>query len=171
MKPIKQMVCGFIFDNFGGALILTDKNLNSRTGRKLNGIGGKVFSHESPAAAMARICTVEGFLDIPREKWVRYHVERHDKGDHEIRILYYAAKVPEEYINLAIAMNQVAILQEGEDIATGLHETGEPEIERLDTYTYNDVLTKSFPFAYENVPYLVAMARGILNTPEEQRPL
>lgn len=64
---MQQYVVGFVFDHERQRVVLVRKNRPAFQAGLLNGVGGKVESHESSRSAMARECVEE--CDLKIEDW------------------------------------------------------------------------------------------------------
>lgn len=74
-----EYVVGFAFDNTQSNLMMIRKNRPDWMAGRLNGIGGKIETGESPLQAMIRECQEEA--DITIENWAPIHTISFDNGD------------------------------------------------------------------------------------------
>lgn len=67
---MKSYVLGFIFEAGSENVLLIEKNRPAEQAGKLNGIGGKIESCESPEHAIAREVEEETGLNISEKEWL-----------------------------------------------------------------------------------------------------
>lgn len=67
---MKSYVLGFIFEAGTENILLIEKNRPTEQAGKLNGIGGKIESGESPEHAIIREVEEETGLNISKEEWL-----------------------------------------------------------------------------------------------------
>lgn len=68
-------VCGFLFHPDREAVVLIEKQKPEWQKGKLNGVGGKMETWESPASAMAREFKEEAGAMVPAERWKHFRTE------------------------------------------------------------------------------------------------
>lgn len=101
------MVVGFLFDDTGDNVLLIRKNRPDWMAGRLNGIGGKVESGESPESAMYREFWEETGVTIAWPGWTGYAVLR---TDHDTEVRFYAHRST-DHMAAATAMTDEALVR------------------------------------------------------------
>jgi len=86
-------VCGFLREKVTGEVIFVRKNKPAWQKGKLNGVGGKIESSETPLQAMAREFREEAGFEYHGE-WRRFAVQA-DKDNPEVVVHFFAGEMEE----------------------------------------------------------------------------